>query len=183
MRQSDTYTHTQRQRDSHHITHTRFIATHLHTFFIPTHYTKLSLVLALPNNTLILPHSLTLPPYHHHHYHCLLFAAFSLDTLKAMPGIGEKLSSGPMAMILNSMGKNNNNGNSSSNNSTTTANKNEQTVRDYDLQELRKLSQAVFFETISASYLHFVTKACKPLLFMPLMGIMNKLQVTITRLG
>ena len=87
-----------------------------------------------------------------------------------------------MAMILNSMGKNNNNS-SSSNNSTTNANKNEQTVRDYDLQELRKLSQAVFFETISASYLHFITKACKPLLFMPLMGIMNKLQVTITRIG
>ena len=61
MRQSDTYTHSHRQRDSHHITHTRFIALHLHTFFIPTHYTKLSLVLTLPNNTPELPHSLTLP--------------------------------------------------------------------------------------------------------------------------
>ena len=29
---------------------------------------------------------------------------------------------------------------------------------------------------VCASYLHFITKAVKPLLFMPLMGVMNKLQ-------
>ena len=84
-------------------------------------------------------------------------SAFSLDTLKAMPGIGEKLSSGPMGMILNNMGGNSNS-NSNSNNSSANSTKNLLTVKDYDLQELRKLSQAVFFETISASYLHFVTK-------------------------
>ena len=58
--------------------------------------------------------------------------------------------------MLNSMGGSSSNNSSSS--SSANSSKNELTVRDYDLQELRKLSQAVFFETISASYLHFVTK-------------------------
>ena len=32
------------------------------------------------------------------------------------------------------------------------------TVKDYDLQELRRMGSAVFFECLSASYMHFVTK-------------------------
>ena len=107
-------------------------------------------------------HTTTTTTLPHHTFSPLLFPlthpllAFSLDTLKAMPGIGEKLSSGPMGMILNNMGGNSNS--NSNNNSSANSTKNQLTVKDYDLQELRKLSQAVFFETISASYLHFVTK-------------------------
>ena len=32
------------------------------------------------------------------------------------------------------------------------------TVKEYDLQELRRMGSAVFFECVSASYMHFVTK-------------------------
>lgn len=55
-----------------------------------------------------------------------------------------------------------------------------QTVREYDMSELNKLSTAVMFEILTVSYLHFVTKAGKPLLFIPLMGIMNKVGNIVT---
>lgn len=50
------------------------------------------------------------------------------------------------------------------------------TVRDYDLAEIKKLTQGLFFEIIAASYMHFVNKAGKPLIIIPVMGLLNKIK-------
>ena len=55
-------------------------------------------------------------------------------------------------------------------------NDNKITVRDYDLAEVKKLTQGLFFEVIVASYMHFVNKAGKPLIIIPVMGLLNKIK-------
>ena len=49
-------------------------------------------------------------------------------------------------------------------------------VRDYDLAEVKKLSQGLFFEIAAASYMHFINKAGKPLIIIPVMGLLNKIK-------
>ena len=49
-----------------------------------------------------------------------------------------------------------------------------QTIKDHDLIQLGKLQNELFCELLSTTFLHFGTKAGKPLLFVPLLGIMNK---------
>ena len=61
-------------------------------------------------------------------------------------------------------------------------NDNKITVREYDLAEVKKLSQGLFFEIIAASYMHFVNKAGKPLIIIPVMGLLNKIKSPIVQL-
>ena len=58
----------------------------------------------------------------------------------------------------------------------TTIKKKSVTVKDYDLGEVKKLAGSIFFEILSVTYMHFITKAGKPLLFVPLVGFLNKLK-------
>lgn len=55
-------------------------------------------------------------------------------------------------------------------------NNNKISVRDYDLAEVKKLSQGLFFEIVAASYMHFINKAGKPLIIIPVMGLLNKIK-------
>lgn len=50
------------------------------------------------------------------------------------------------------------------------------TVKEYDLQQLAKLQNELFCEVLSTTFLHFGSKAIKPLIFVPLMGLMNKVR-------
>jgi len=56
------------------------------------------------------------------------------------------------------------------------------TAKEYDLAELSKLSSGIFFEVLSVTYMHFVSKAGKPLLFVPMTGIMNKFKAPIVQI-
>ena len=57
-----------------------------------------------------------------------------------------------------------------------------QTVKEYDLQQLAKLQNELFCEVISTTFLHFVSKAHKPLLLVPIMGIINKVQANLVQI-
>ena len=57
-----------------------------------------------------------------------------------------------------------------------------QTVKEYDLQQLAKLQNELFCEVISTTFLHFISKAHKPLLLVPIMGVMNKLQANLVKI-
>jgi len=55
------------------------------------------------------------------------------------------------------------------------------TVKEHDLAEVAKLSSSVMMEMVSTSYMHFSKGAGKPLLFVPLMGIVNKLRAPVVQ--
>jgi Phosphate transport (Pho88) len=57
-----------------------------------------------------------------------------------------------------------------------------QTIKEYDLQQLAKLQNELFCEVISTTFLHFISKAHKPLLLVPIMGVMNKLQANLVQI-
>jgi len=71
---------------------------------------------------------------------------------------------GGNSMLDGLLGKSNNN------------NDNKISIKDYDLAEVKKLSQGLFFEIIAASYMHFINKAGKPLIIIPVMGLLNKIK-------
>lgn len=56
------------------------------------------------------------------------------------------------------------------------------TVKDYDLVEVTQLSRGFLFEIATVTFMHFYAKAGKPLLFVPLMGITNKIKAPIVRI-
>lgn len=56
------------------------------------------------------------------------------------------------------------------------------TVKQHDLEEIRKLSSSMLFELLAAFYMHFVNKNYAPLLMIPLMGLTNKLKAPIVQL-
>ena len=101
----------------------------------------------------------------------------SLDSLRSLPGL-DKLG-GPLGGVLSSVlaasgahsgtgaADSEGEGDQAGGNSTRTrtissgsgdTSKAVLTVREYDLQELRRMGSAVFFEALSASYMHFVSK-------------------------
>ncbi len=55
------------------------------------------------------------------------------------------------------------------------------TIEEYDLAEIARLSSSVLLEMVTTSYMHFYKKSCKPLLFVPLMGVINKLRAPIVQ--
>lgn len=55
-------------------------------------------------------------------------------------------------------------------------------IKDYDLKEINKLFGGVIFEILMVSYMHLVNKSGKQLIFIPLMGITNKLKSPILQL-
>mmetsp|Transcript_34285 Transcript_34285/g.32679 ORF Transcript_34285/g.32679 Transcript_34285/m.32679 type:complete len:436 (+) Transcript_34285:58-1365(+) len=84
---------------------------------------------------------------------------FSLDTLKGkIPALANL---GPIADILTAQAP-------------ATPPPTKITVKEYDLSKLSELSNSLYFEILTVSYLHFAKKGLKPLLFIPLMGYMNK---------
>jgi hypothetical protein len=56
------------------------------------------------------------------------------------------------------------------------------TIKEFDIMELKKLSNGLIFEILSVTYMHMITKVGKPLLFVPLMGMMNKFKSPIVQI-
>ena len=56
------------------------------------------------------------------------------------------------------------------------------TVKEHDLAEISKMSNSVMMEMVTTTYMHFTKKAGKPLLFVPLMGLVNKLRSPIVQI-
>ena len=59
---------------------------------------------------------------------------------------------------------------------------NKMTIKEFDIMELKKLSNGLIFEILSVTYMHMITKVGKPLLFVPLMGMMNKFKSPIVQI-
>ena len=59
---------------------------------------------------------------------------------------------------------------------------NKMTVKEFDIMELKKLSNGLIFEILSVTYMHMITKVGKPLLFVPLMGMMNKFKSPVVQI-
>ncbi len=56
------------------------------------------------------------------------------------------------------------------------------TIKEFDIMELKKISNGLIFEILSVTYMHMITKVGKPLLFVPLMGMMNKFKSPIVQI-
>eukprot|EP01038_Epipyxis_sp_PR26KG_P008020 gene8020-10868_t len=56
------------------------------------------------------------------------------------------------------------------------------TIKEYDIEQTKKLFSNNLFEVMVVSYLHFVNKSGAPLLLFPLMGIINKLKSPIIQI-
>eukprot|EP00428_Durinskia_dybowskii_P086475 CAMPEP_0170442132 /NCGR_PEP_ID=MMETSP0117_2-20130122/47256_1 /TAXON_ID=400756 /ORGANISM="Durinskia baltica, Strain CSIRO CS-38" /LENGTH=158 /DNA_ID=CAMNT_0010702703 /DNA_START=1 /DNA_END=474 /DNA_ORIENTATION=- len=56
------------------------------------------------------------------------------------------------------------------------------TIRAYDLEEVKKLSSAMLFELLAATYMYFIRKSTAQLLMIPLMGITGKLKSPIVQI-
>ena len=56
------------------------------------------------------------------------------------------------------------------------------TVKEHDLAEVSKLASSVMMEMVTTTYMHLTKKAGKPLLFVPLMGVVNKLRAPVVQI-